>query len=102
MSSSISFVKTQYAFLSIFPRLIIFGILCLAFYQVDKRVFFIYAIFTYFFLYIALNYLIPLDHRVGIKLIKQGRLQEAIIHFQKSADFFTKYEWIDKYRWKKR
>jgi tetratricopeptide (TPR) repeat protein len=99
MAANISFVKTQYAYISIIPRLLVFAVLCLLFYPLDKHIFFILAIVVYYCLYIELNILIPTDHRKGIQLIKKGKFEEAIPCFQKSADYFTKYAWIDKYRY---
>lgn len=42
--------------------------------------------------------LLTRDHRRGIRLIRQGRYAEAIVAFEKSADFFTRYRWLDRFR----
>jgi tetratricopeptide (TPR) repeat protein len=37
-------------------------------------------------------------HRNGMQQLVQQQFEEAIKSFQKSADFFTKYGWIDRFR----
>lgn len=42
--------------------------------------------------------LLTRDHRRGIRLIRQERYTEAIPAFERSADFFTRYRWLDRFR----
>jgi tetratricopeptide (TPR) repeat protein len=42
--------------------------------------------------------LIPRDHRRGIRLVRQGRYEEAIQAFENSLSFFTRHSWIDRLR----
>ncbi|PQO33109.1 tetratricopeptide repeat protein [Blastopirellula marina] len=44
------------------------------------------------------RYLIPRDHRRGLRLTSQSRFEEAISAYQRSLEFFTKYAWVDRYR----
>ncbi|RCS52630.1 tetratricopeptide repeat protein [Bremerella cremea] len=44
------------------------------------------------------RYLVPHDHRRGLRLTSQSRFEEAIVAYQRSLEFFTKYSWIDRYR----
>lgn len=56
------------------------------------------SISLYFLLSIYLKVLIPKWHRKGIYLLKKGKLDLAILAFQRSYQYFRKYAWIDKYR----
>jgi hypothetical protein len=42
--------------------------------------------------------LIPREHRRGIRLVRQGRYEEAIPAFENSLSFFTRHAWIDRLR----
>ena len=59
---------------------------------------FLLGISFYFLLSIYLKVLVPRWHRKGIYLVKKGKLDVAILAFQRSYQYFTKYTWIDKYR----
>ena len=52
----------------------------------------------YFLLSIYLKVLIPKWHRKGIYLLKKGKLDLAILAFQRSYNFFKRNAWIDQYR----
>ena len=54
---------------------------------------------TYLALSFALRFTIPKHHRKGIKYIKKKMHAEAIDEFLKSYDFFSKHEWIDRFRY---
>jgi len=47
---------------------------------------------------VLLNQTIPTSHNKGMKAIKQKDFKTALGYFKQSADFFTKYAWVDKYR----
>lgn len=59
---------------------------------------FIFGAFTYALLAILLRSTIAKDHRAGTRLVMQKRFEEAIPHFKKSVDYFTKYAWVDRFR----
>ncbi len=42
--------------------------------------------------------LLTREHRRGLRLVKLGRCAEAIAAFERSADFFTRYRWLDRFR----
>ncbi|MDR0262577.1 MAG: tetratricopeptide repeat protein [Sphingobacterium sp.] len=52
----------------------------------------------FFILVTALQQLIPKSHKKGMKAVKQNDFKGAIEYFKQSVDFFTKKEWLDKYR----
>lgn len=56
------------------------------------------GISIYFLLSSYLKILIPKWHRKGIFLLKKGKLDLAILSFQRSYNFFKKNAWIDQYR----
>ncbi|MBN1952603.1 MAG: hypothetical protein JW801_15475 [Bacteroidales bacterium] len=56
------------------------------------------GISIYFLLSIYLKVLIPKWHKKGIFLIKKGKLELAILSFQRSYDYFKRNAWIDSYR----
>jgi tetratricopeptide (TPR) repeat protein len=37
-------------------------------------------------------------HGLGVNMVKNGKYQQAIIEFEKSYAFFSKYPWIDRFR----
>lgn len=47
---------------------------------------------------VLLNQTIPTSHNKGMKAIKRKDFKVALEYFKQSADFFTKYAWVDKYR----
>lgn len=56
------------------------------------------ASILFFILITALQQLIPKSHKKGMKAVKQKDFKSAIEYFKQSVDFFTKNEWLDKYR----
>jgi len=42
--------------------------------------------------------IIAAEHRKGIRLVKQGLFREAIEHYRRSHEFFTRHRWVDRYR----
>ena len=53
----------------------------------------IYLMFAY-----GLRYFIPIEHRKGMRELKQGNYAEAFIHFEKSFEYFSAHVWIDRFR----
>jgi tetratricopeptide (TPR) repeat protein len=53
---------------------------------------------TYYALSMTLRTLVPRAHRKGINAIKAEQYQDAIVHFEKSYTFFTRFPWLDRYR----
>lgn len=89
----------QIAWISIIPQLIFMGLLTLVFFILNTKQPITFGATVYILLSIILRQLISKSHAKGIRHIKRGELELAIIQFKKSATFFSKYEWIDKYRY---
>ena len=53
---------------------------------------------VYFLLSIYLKVLIPKWHRKGLYYVKKGALQEAILAFERSYEYFRINNWLDRYR----
>lgn len=52
-----------------------------------------------FIAYLPLKFLVPKNHQQGVDFYRTGDYVRAISEFEKSYAFFTKYAWIDKYRY---
>ncbi|MGN6647061.1 MAG: tetratricopeptide repeat protein [Cytophaga sp.] len=44
------------------------------------------------------RYFVPLDHRKGMRALRQGKYEQALVDFDKSFAFFSKHLWIDRFR----
>lgn len=53
---------------------------------------------VYLILVLVVRNILAFHHRKGIRCFKKGNYAQAIPQFLKSYDFFTKYIWLDKYR----
>jgi len=67
-------------------------------YQFNKAEFVIYGAITYLILSQLLRGLLAQSHRRGMAKVKSEKFAEAIPIFEKSYNFFKKYDWVDKYR----
>ncbi|MGC1272829.1 MAG: hypothetical protein WBC44_03920 [Planctomycetaceae bacterium] len=47
---------------------------------------------------IGSRWIVARSHRQGIQLVRQGRFADAIPHFETSYEFFSRHEWLDRYR----
>jgi len=97
MSSKVPTVR-QINRISIIPHLLIIGILIWVWniFYPEESVFL--GVATYLLISYLLRTQIPKIHRKGMKLVKSEDFEKAIPYFEKSYDFFTKHNWIDKYR----
>ena len=99
MSSKVPFIKKEIVWLSIVPRLLFIGILCLAFYPLDKKYFFQVAFIGFLIVTFGLRRVaFPADIRTSITLIREAKFEEAIPFIKRSIEFYSKHPWIDKYR----
>lgn len=57
----------------------------------------LYGVAAYFVLRLILR-TIPSDHRTGITKVREQQFSEAMLHFQRSFDFFENKPWLDDYR----
>jgi len=97
MSSNVPVVRSI-AWPSVIVQLIIVALLSCAFFLAKISEPFLCGAITYSALAFALRYTFSKHHRAGMKLVKQMKFTEAIPHFEKSVDYFTRNSWVDKYR----
>ena len=97
MNSKIPVVR-QINWISIIPQLVILGIIFIIWKLINIGDPFLSTLVTYLIISISVRFLIPRDHRNGMLLVKQEKFSEAIVYFEKSYDFFSRHNWIDKYR----
>ena len=57
------------------------------------------GVVTYLIVSYTLMLGIPRDHHKGVSLLKQGRYEEAIPHFERSYAFFSLHRWLDDFRY---
>lgn len=56
------------------------------------------CVLTYYPLAWTLRLTLQRHHREGMKKIGAGQLEEALVCFRKSEDFFTRHAWVDRFR----
>lgn len=99
MSSGKPIVR-QIAWISLIPQLIIMLILIITASMIfgpSSPVMDIIILLYFLYPFISRK-LIARNHQNGIKLFKSGSYAQAINEFEKSYAFFTRHQWIDKYR----
>jgi len=57
-----------------------------------------WAAMVYLVLAYGLRYFVPIDHRKGLRELKQGDYEEALKHFEKSHAYFSAHPWVDRFR----
>jgi len=98
MKTNIPMVKTV-AWISLIPQLLILSLIVFLFYLSGNKNFSTLAALSYLLLSTVLKYTVTRFHRKGIMQTKAGKFLSAVNSFEKSANFFAKYEWVDKYRY---
>lgn len=94
-----TFIKQETVWIALVPRLALLGVLCLILYPFDRRFFFVDAFILCLFITYTVKYsLIPGSTFTGVKLLKEGKYEEAIPFIQKDISYFTKRSWIDRFR----
>ncbi len=58
----------------------------------------LWAAMVYLVLAYGLRYFVPLEHRKGMRALKQADYAEAIVCFDKSLNFFSTHPWVDRFR----
>lgn len=91
-------VLRQVAWFSLLPQFVIMTSIGLLFYLFSPQNLILKSAVCYLLLSFVLRTVIPMQHRRGIRLVKKKQFKEAIPFFQSSAQFFTKYKWVDRYR----
>jgi tetratricopeptide (TPR) repeat protein len=97
MASKIPVIK-QVAWISLIPQIAFILILISIYNQFGFKDAGLYGALTYLILSMGLRYFIPKNHREGMKLTKNNQFEKAIPEYGKSYQFFTKNDWVDKYR----
>lgn len=99
MASGKPFIR-QTAWVSLIPQLLFMALLCVIYVSLMESVLFaVYlALITYLIISFVLRFSIPHNHRKGIALTKANKYENAIEEFEKSYAFFSKHNWVDKYR----
>ncbi|MBP7275396.1 MAG: hypothetical protein KBA51_04250 [Kiritimatiellae bacterium] len=97
MSSGAPIVR-QIAWLSVVPQLAIMGLIMwlLSMAGVQEAIFF--GALAYLALSMSLRYGVAREHRRGISLFKRKQYADAIPSFERSYDFFSRYRWLDDWR----
>ncbi len=97
MTSNVPTIR-QLSWLSVIPQLIVIGIIIYLYHLAAVDEPFIFGALTYSLLTLVLRKLIAKNHRQGIKLVRQQKFADALPHFEKSVEYFSKNNWVDKYR----
>ncbi len=92
-------VIREIAWISMIPQLFFMLLLFLFYKLIGCENFLLWGAITYLLISFSLRRFIPNYHRKGIKLSAKGNFVEAIQQYENSVEFFTKYSWIDKYRY---
>lgn len=99
MASNVPVVK-QVAWLFMIPQLFIIGSIMMACYLVGRTEnSALYGVLIYWGIAFILRNVVAKDHRKGMQLVKENKFTEAIPYFSKSYEYFTKYVWVDNYRY---
>lgn len=98
MASNVPTIR-QLSWLSVIPQVIVIGLFIYLYHLAGFEEPFIFGALTYSLLAFALRNLIAKNHRQGMKLVKQQKFADALPHFEKSVNYFSKNNWVDKYRY---
>ena len=97
MASNVPTIR-QLSWLSFVPQLIVIGLIIYLYHLADFEEPFIFGALTYSLLAFGLRNLIAKNHRQGMRLVKQQKFVDALPYFEKSVEYFSKNNWVDKYR----
>lgn len=94
-------VVYQVTWISLVIQLVVLqGLICILSFFVEPYSYAVnIGIGLYLVIFFLLRYLVPRNHRKGMRFVKKEDYARAVGEFEKSYDFFTKYAWIDKYRY---
>lgn len=98
MASNVPTIR-QLSWFSVVPQLIIIGLLIFLYHLADFDEPFIFGALTYSMLALGLRNLISKKHRQGMRFVKQQKFLDALPCFEKSVEYFTKNNLVDKYRY---
>ena len=97
MTSNVPIVR-QIARTSLAPQFALIAVLMGGAYLAGFEPFILIGAAAYLVLSFALRRLIPRDHRAGIALLRREMFADALPHFERSYEFFTRHRWLDDWR----
>ena len=97
MASNIPTIR-QISWISIIPQIGFMLALIFIFDKLNVNEPVLYGTITYLIISFSLRHFVPKSHREGMKLTKEHKFENAIESYKNSYNFFTEYNWIDKYR----
>lgn len=80
------------------PQFALILFVTLIFQQLKVERYWLLSIAIYFLLSGYLKIIIPRSHRRGLYYTRKGEYEGAVYAFKRSYNFFSKYNWMDKYR----
>ena len=89
----------QVAWISLIPHIFFMGLIIFVYHKLELREPVLYGALTFLAIVFCLRTLLAKSHRQGMKHAKQLQFSDAIPFFEKSVDFFTRNQWIDKFRY---
>jgi hypothetical protein len=92
-------IARQIAWVSLLPQLGIMAILVTVFWAVGTKNFVVFGAVTYLVLSFSLRHIIARHQRSGMRLFQRELFAEAIPHFEMSYRFFSRWSWIDRWRY---
>lgn len=99
MSNNVPVVR-QFAWISILPHVVVICLFLWLFYHlVPTEAYVYYALVSYLVFSFGLRYFLAGDQRKGMTLLRNHYFEAALPYFERSVAFFTKNEWVDKYRY---
>lgn len=98
MTSKTPTIK-QTALISAIPQLIILGLIIYLSISLNPKNGVLIGAAIYLAISFSLRFGIARQHRLGMIKVKAGNYKDAIPLFEKSYQFFTHNEWIDRYRY---
>ncbi len=97
MASNVPTIKKT-AWIVLIPQLLFMAFLMYVYFLFGFSQFIFWGALSYLALSYGLRILVPRDHRKGIRLTNKYKFAEAIPCFEQSLNFFSRYSWIDNYR----
>jgi tetratricopeptide (TPR) repeat protein len=97
MNSNVAVVR-QIAWLALIPQFLFALLLIFTYHQLRFPDPPFYGLVSYLVISFSLRTFIPHSHNKGMKYVKKDKFAEAIPCFERSYNFFTQNNWIDKYR----
>jgi hypothetical protein len=97
MSSSVPVIR-QIAWLSLVPQIAILFTLFWVFRSMGIGSPIFWGTAANLMIYFSLQFGIPVNQRRGVFLMKRERFAEAVPHFLKSYEFFSRHKWLDSLR----